>query len=115
MDDQLWDLVWERQLTGPERNFIARAVWFDRPLPDPFEARIGAELARRWRRQCISMSVLFGVWTLFWGALTLDDLPERLLWDPPVAPANTLLGMLVIVGCIAVFRRMGNRPLTARI
>lgn len=102
-DDELWDLVWERNLTHVERHTIAMAVWRRRAPDSRFEHMVAAELARRWRRHAVYLVGLYGLWTLFWGSIAFAT-------PPPGSEATTLPGVCAAVGvaliaCCVVARR----------
>jgi hypothetical protein len=105
-DDRVWDRVWERMLDPVERHGIALAVW-RRRLPDGmFEARIAVELARRWRRLARNLMILYGLWSLFWGAIALDDWRADAAFSSLLCPVCALVGTVAIAGCIVVRRRL---------
>jgi hypothetical protein len=107
-DDQLWDTVWERNLNAVERHAIAMSVWRRCRPDDLFEAIVARELARRWRRHARYLVVIYGLWTTFWGALAMHDLRPDAVLDSPLSPSCAMLGVLVIVGCFAVRRRLAT-------
>ena len=104
-DDVLWDRVWERTLDQVERHDIAVAVLRRRLPRRPAEARIALELARRWRRTAASLSVMYGLWSLFWGgigwtsAATGGVATQVPLWCAGV-------GIAAIAGCLLFHRRL---------
>ena len=109
-DDDLWEEVWERQLTHVQRHTIAMEVTWHRRLPDDlFFARVGAEMARRWRRRARNYAIVYGLWTLFWGAIAYQMFVVEHAQDPHptlVAPALALLGVAAIAVCVALRRRL---------
>ncbi len=98
-DDELWELVWERNLNPLERHRIAMAVCRRRPPPEPYEAVVGAELSRRWRRRALNLAFLYALWTLFWGALAVSDLRDDAALTSLLTPVNTLIGIVAIAAC----------------
>lgn len=101
IDDVLWDTVWERQLNVVDRRNIALSVWRLQPPGDPFESLVGFELAFRWRARATGLTVLWGLWTVFWLAMVsaTSGGPDG---DPaavPVAVSLVVLGVLVMAGC----------------
>ncbi len=110
-DDRLWDEVWERQLGHVQRHTIAMEVFWRRRLPgdDLFSARVGAELARRWRRSARNFAIGYALWTLFWGALAYHMfVAERAAEPNPtlIAPVMAGLGLVAIGVCFGVRRRL---------
>ncbi len=102
-DDQLWDHVWERNLSHVERHTIAMAVWRRRAPDTRFEHMIAVELCRRWRRHVVYLVGLYGLWTLFWGGIAATAPPAGA--EPTTLPAACVaVGLTVIAGCLA-FRR----------
>ncbi len=104
-DDELWDRVWEQVLTQPERHTIAMSVWRRRLPEGLFEARVGAELSRRWRRQARNLAVLYALWTLFWGSIAVSDWRGDGALGSPLTPVCALVGVAAIAACLAVRRR----------
>lgn len=104
--DELWEEVWERTLGHVERHHIARDVW-RRQLPDDLlHRRVAPELARRWRRTARNLAILYGLWSLFWGAIAVTATPQE--GDPAahLPIVLTVLGFLAVGGCAAVRRRV---------
>ena len=102
-DDELWDLLWERQLNAVERHSIAMDVLRGREVQgDPLEQEIGRELANRWRQRARNLALLYGFWTLFWGLLAVDRWrdPDP---DPLVSLVAAMIGLVAIGACF-VFR-----------
>ena len=113
-DDRLWDHVWDQTLSQPERHAIAVAVWRRRLPAGAFEARVGAELSRRWRRQARNLAVLYALWTLFWGALAVSDLRADGSIDPLLPALCALVGCAAVGACLFVrsrFRDFARQPL----
>lgn len=110
MDDELWNLVWERRMSHPERHGVARTVWFRRVPDDPFEARVATELNRRWRRRCWGLALLYLVWTMFWGLLTVEFLRDPPMVDPPLPVWNTVFGLAAVAACVAARWRLSHGP-----
>lgn len=108
-DDRVWDRVWERMLDPVERHAIAVSVLRRRPPTDLFEARIAVELARRWRRQARNLIVLYGLWSLFWGSISLSDWRADAVFQTGPAPYLAAVGALLIAGCLAVRWRLRPR------
>lgn len=107
-DDRLWYDVWERNLTTVERHAIAVAVWRRRAPGDRFEAIVARELARRWRRHTVYLCVLYGLWTLFWGALAVHDLHVGARVGSPLPPWCAAVGVVAIVACVAARGHIGG-------
>lgn len=105
-DDELWERVWERTLDPVERHHLALAVWRRRMPDDPFEAVIAPELARRWRRHACTLAVVYGLWTLFWGLLALDDFRANSGFSALLSPACAAVGLTAIGLCMAFRRRL---------
>lgn len=107
-DDQLWDTVWERNLNAVERHAIAMSVWQRRQPDDVFEAIVARELARRWRRHARYLVVVYALWTTFWGSLAMHDLRPDAALDSLLSPSCAVIGVLFIIGCLAVRRRLAT-------
>lgn len=105
-DDRLWDHVWERNLNSVERHAIAMAVWRRRRPDNRFEAIVACELARRWRRHARFLIVLYGLWTWFWGAIAVHDFRPDAVLNSQLSFYLASIGVLVIVSCLAVRRRL---------
>lgn len=98
-DEELWDHVWERNLTHVERHTIAMAVWRRRVPDTRFEHVIAAELARRWRRHAVHLVGLYALWTLFWGSLAFATPPPG-SEATPVPGVCAAVGLGLIAGCV---------------
>lgn len=105
-DDELWELVWERTLGHVERHSIAKAVWRQQVPDDPLHSRVACELARRWRAQARNLAIVYALWTLFWGAIGLDDLADTGMVRHPLALACAAVGLLAVVLVMAARRRL---------
>jgi hypothetical protein len=105
-DDKLWDTVWERNLNAVDRHAIAMSVWQRRQPDDAFEAIVARELVYRWRRHARYLIVLYGFWTIFWGSLAIHDLQPDAVLDSLLSPGCAAVGVVVIVGCLTVRRRL---------
>jgi hypothetical protein len=108
-DDRLWEEVWNQQLTHVQRHEISIDVLWRQRLPDDlFFARVATELARRWRRRARNYAVVYGFWTLFWGAIAWQMFVVEHPETRPtlVAPAMALCGIAAIGVCIAIRRRL---------
>ncbi|MGI8575675.1 MAG: hypothetical protein ACR2MA_10135 [Egibacteraceae bacterium] len=111
-DDELWDHVWERMLDPLERRDIALHVWRRQPPDDLFNARVAAELAKRWRRRAIALALLYTLWTLLWGGITWNDWREDQALFSLVPLTMALIGVLLIIGCFRARARF--RPMLWR-
>lgn len=107
-DDHLWRDVWERNLDPVERHSIAMTVWRRQHPRDTFEAAVAFELARRWRGHSRFLALIYGLWTLFWGTMTLRDLRIDAAFESLVTPTLTMVGVLAVAACFAVRRRLAN-------
>lgn len=107
-DDRLWNHVWERNLNPVERHAIAMAVWRRRQPGDKFEAMVAFELARRWRAHSRFLATIYALWTLFWGTMAVRDFRLDAAFESLVTPVFAMIGVLAIVACIAVRRRLAN-------
>jgi hypothetical protein len=103
-DAALWDRVWERMLGPVERHSVAVAVWRRRLPEEPFEAVVAVELARRWRMQAVKLALVYGLWTLFWGALAWSDWRADDSIEIALCPACTVVGLVAVTACFAVRR-----------
>lgn len=104
-DDELWDHVWERNLTHVERHTIAMALLRRQPPDTTFDRLIAAELARRWRRHALWLVLLYGLWSLFWGAIALTAPPPDA--DPTMLPAwCVVVGLAMITACVGARRHL---------
>jgi hypothetical protein len=92
-DDRVWERVWESMLGPVERQAIGLAVWRNLPPAEPFQARVAAELTRRWRLRAIGLAVLAVLWTAFWGAITAVDLQADGRLASWLSPALALAGL----------------------
>ena len=106
-DDQLWRDVWDRNLDAVERHSIAVDVWRRRRPGDPFEALVAFELARRWRRQSVSLALVYLLWTAFWGVLAIDDVRIDATLETLLSPVCAFVGLFAIGACMVVRRRLG--------
>ncbi|MPZ71674.1 MAG: hypothetical protein GEU74_00335 [Nitriliruptorales bacterium] len=105
-DDLLWYQVWERNLSQLERHAIAMAVLRGRVPADPFEGRVALELARRWRRHAVSLSLLYLLWSLFWSVIGWDAV-HRYGGEALGLPlACTILGAAAVAACLLFRRRL---------
>lgn len=102
-DDELWDQVWERTLDPLERRNIALHLWRQQTPDDLFEARIAAELAKRWRRRAVVLATVYALWTLFWGGIAWND------WRADHAFMSLLPVVCTAVGVFAVLSCFGAR------
>lgn len=103
-DDRMWDLVWERTLDQVDRHAIAMVV-LRRTTPDgALQWRVAAELAKRWARHCVTLAVVYAMWTLFWASIAWHDvrLAHRV---NTVAVGCTIAGVLAVGACLAFRRR----------
>lgn len=110
-DDETWRLVWERTLSHAERHEIAMSVLRRRPPADPFERRLAAALAHRWRRHAAVLTVPYLLWSLFWGAIGWHSVALHGLPTAALPVVCTVVGVASIAACVAFWRRM--RLLTA--
>lgn len=108
-DDRLWDRVWERMLSPVERHSIAVAVWRRRALRDPFESRIAAELAVRWRRHARNLAVVYALWTAFWGLIAVSDWRADGDWESLLCPTLSAIGAAAVAACFFVRARLNPR------
>ena len=101
IDDVLWETLWERQLDALERHHIARSVWRRLPPDDPFASLVGFELAFRWRSRATQLTVLWGLWTLFWSLMVSAGArtPQGAADDLPVAIGLVVVGVVVMAAC----------------
>ncbi len=99
-DDETWERVWEQILTPVERHHIAMSVLRRRFPQDAMEARVALELARRWARRAVSLSLAYLLWVVFWGSIGWTD--------PPVdmALGCAAFGVVAIVACLWFRRRL---------
>ena len=103
-DNRLWEQVWDHNLSQVERYNAAMAVVRHRPPGTPFEDMVARELANRWGRRALVLASVYGVWTLFWGALAVLPWPDD-LERSAVPPGCALFGLLAIACClVARFR-----------
>lgn len=104
-DDELWDRTWERRLDPVDRHTIAWAVWRRQMPDDGYHARIGSELARRWRRGARNLIVLYTLWTLFWGGIAAFGWPPG---EPrhPLPGGAALVGSAAVLACVLIRRRL---------
>lgn len=107
-DDELWQLVWERNLDPVERHSIAVAVWRRRLPAGVFEAGVALELARRWRRRAVGLALLYALWTGFWGGIAWSALHDARPANHPLPYWAVAVGALLIAACFAVRRRLGR-------
>jgi hypothetical protein len=104
-DDVTWQRVWDVGLDPVERHGIAMAVLRNRPPREAFEGRVALELASRWGRRAVTLSIVYLVWSAFWGALLL----KARWWQGVefnVAFGCTLLGLLAVATCLHFRRRV---------
>lgn len=107
-DNQLWDIVWERNLNAVERHTVAVAVWRRRQPDDQFEAMVACELARRWRRHTVFLMGLYGLWSVFWGLLAVDDVRADGVLDVALSPSLAAIGVLVMMCALAARHHIGG-------
>lgn len=105
-DEHLWRDVWERNLNAVERHSIAMTVWRRRRPSNHFEALVALELARRWRRHTVFLATVYGLWTLFWGALAWHDLRLHDTFETLLSPTCAAIGVAAIAACMAFNWRM---------
>ncbi|MEE8600640.1 hypothetical protein [Euzebya tangerina] len=111
-DYSLWEHVWEQNLTHVERHTIAMAVWRLQPPASTFEFLVAHELAHRWRRHAVFLVGLYGMWTLFWGAIASGPAPDGT--SSPVAMWCAVVGVVAIAACLVVRAHIGRYVRTVR-
>jgi peptidoglycan/LPS O-acetylase OafA/YrhL len=106
-DDELWDHVWERNLTHVERHTLAMALVRRQPPDTTFDRLVAAELARRWRRHALWLVTLYGLWSVFWGGIALTAPPAGA--EPTALPAwCVVVGVLAIAACVLARRHLAG-------
>lgn len=101
-DDELWDHVWERNLSHVERHTLAMSLLRRTPPDTAFDRLVAAELARRWRRHALWLVALYGLWSLFWGGIALTP-------PPTGVEASTLPLWCAAIGVVAIAVCVGAR------
>lgn len=107
-DDVLWDDVWERVLGPVERHTIGLDVCRARLSDDRFEAQVGIELARRWRRRARNLATVYSCWVVFWSLIAWNDLQLRGSFTSYLSPVNAAVGLVAVSLCLLARRRLAR-------
>lgn len=107
-DDHTWDQIWERTLNQAERHHIAMSVLRRRLPSTPLEQRVARELARRWGRRAVTLSVVYALWTLFWGGIGWTGVRLHGAAEAAVAIGCTAVGALAVIACLGFRHSMGR-------
>lgn len=102
--DRTWEQVWERTIGQVERRRLAMALLRREQPPDRLALRLLPELARRWRRTCLTLALGWGAFVVFWATIgwAAESGPDGV---PVVTPWwMSLLGTGVVVICLALRR-----------
>ena len=115
-DDEMWEELWERTLSQVERHRLAVAV-LRREVPgDALARRVVPELARQWRRRCVTLAIVWGLFAGFWVMTGVSEIRVRgesltaLPWWMATIGAAVVVSSLLFRHHVAPVARHDRRP-----